>query len=535
LPVGDPTLADRVQVSMHHDLLSLTARDAPLSSVLSLIARQHGLNVVSGDEITQKVTVTLTNVRLDDALDTLLAVNGYTWATQHNILIITPLSGQQKAGPLVQGRIVRVFSLNYVAAADVDRVVKGLLSPAGQSFIVESAPTDQRRTQEQVVVEDLPYYVSRIEEYIQSVDFQPRQVEVEAHVLQVQLKDDLKHGVNFEEIMQIANASVTLEAAGFANPAAPQAGFLRIDGTDFSAVIEALKSTTDAKTLASPKVAVLNGQEARFQVGGQIGYLTTTTTETAAVQTVSFLETGVILNVTPVITEDRQVLLNVRPEVSTGRINPTTDLPESETTRVETRVMLGDGEAVVIGGLIKEIDTEVQNKLPWLGDVKYIGRLFQRRTINRERSEVIIALRPRILSEVPGCRQANPCETERAATPLFTGPLNRVDRTVWEPTLPDATCNPPRYPAPPSVEWGGTGEACAPPVQGPLPAHMPIGHDPLPYETIPAPTGQPIGSSPSNTANTLRTAAAPARGAAERSSPPNGQMMRLPAVESPLR
>jgi type IV pilus assembly protein PilQ len=491
LPIGDPTMTDRVQISMHDDLLTLTARDAPLSSVLSLIAKQHGLNIISGDEITQRISVTLTNVRLDDALDTLLAVNGFTWSTQRNILIVSPLMGTRKAGPMVQGRIVRVFPLNYVSAVDVDRVVKGLLSPAGQSFIVEATPTDQRRTHEQVVVEDLPYYVARIEEYIRSSDYQPRQVLVEAHVLQVQLKDDCKHGVNFDQILRIANADVSLQAAGFANPAALPAGFLRINGTDLTAVVEALKTTTDAKTLASPKVAVLNGQEARFQVGGQIGYLTTTTTETAAVQSVNFLETGVILHVTPIITDDRQVLMNVRPEVSTGRINPTTNLPESETTVVETRVMLADGEAVVIGGLIKEIDNEVQNKIPWLGDVKYVGRLFQRRTITRERSEVIIALLPRIISEVPGNRQANPAEVCEATTPLFTGPLNRVDRSEWEPRLPDATCNPRHYPAPPAVEYGPPNQGSAP-IHGPVPAHMPSGLDPLYLEPIakpPASTG----------------------------------------------
>jgi type IV pilus assembly protein PilQ len=535
LPVGDPTLADRVQLSLHNDLLTLTARDAPLASVLNLIAKQHGLNIVAGDEITQRVSVTLTDVRLDDALDTLLAVNGYTWSTQRNILVVTSLDGARKSGPMVQGRIVRVFPLNYVSAADVDRVVKGLISPVGQSFIVEAAPMDQRRTHEQIVVEDLPYYVARIEDYIRSVDYQPRQVLVEAHVLQVQLKDDLKHGVNFEEILRIANTNITFQTTGFANAAAPQAGFLKVNGTDLSAVIEALKTTTDAKTLASPKVAVLNGQEAKFQVGGQIGYLTTTTTETAAVQTVNFLATGVILHVTPIITVDRQVLMSVRPEVSTGRINPTTDLPESETTQVDTRVMLGDGEAVVIGGLIKEIDNEVQNKIPWLGDVKYVGRLFQRRTITRERSEVIIALRPRILEEVPGCREVNPCETQRAATPLFTGPLHRVDRSQWEPQFPDATCNPPRYPAPPVMEYGPACDPGAPCIQGPVPSPLPTGLDPIPFETetLSPATGSSAGAVGVHPAAyaPVRTGTVPALGQGPSPKPPQQQLMRLPALD----
>src|SRR5690606_7175650 len=109
-------------------------------------------------------------------------------------------------------------------------------------------------------------------------------------------------------------------------------GFLRIEGSHLNALIEAVKSTTDAKTLASPKVAVLNGQQAKIQIGGKLGYLVTTTTQTSTMQNVNFLETGVILSVTPVITDDNQILMHVRPEVSSGRINSDTGLPDSETT-----------------------------------------------------------------------------------------------------------------------------------------------------------------------------------------------------------
>ena len=176
----------------------------------------------------------------------------------------------------------------------------------------------------------------------------------------------------------------------------------------------------------------------RIQIGGQIGYMTATTTETSTVQTVNFLDTGVILLVTPHITDDHQVLLTVKPQVATGRINPTTELPESETTEVETKVMLADGEAIVIGGLIKEVDNDIQNKVPWLGDLKYIGWFFQRRNVLRERTEVIITLMPRILSETPGCRQVDSSEVVQARTRLFCGPLCPVDRSQWEPRLRDA-------------------------------------------------------------------------------------------------
>ncbi|MCH7687512.1 MAG: type II and III secretion system protein, partial [Planctomycetes bacterium] len=188
-----------------------------------------------------------------------------------------------------------------------------------------------------------------------------------------------------------------MRTQGFTNAAASPSFFLGIDGTDLDALIEALTTTMDAKTLASPKILVLNGQEARIQIGAQLGYLVTTTTQTSTLQQVQFLDVGVVLRVTPQITDDNQVLMTVYPEVSSGQINEITGLPEEETTEVQTTVMLADGQGMIIGGLIQETDIENQSKIPLLGDLWLVGRLFQRKSVTRQRSEIIIALIPRIV------------------------------------------------------------------------------------------------------------------------------------------
>ena len=185
---------------------------------------------------------------------------------------------------------------------------------------------------------------------------------------------------------------------------------------------------------------MLNGQEARIQIGGQIGYLDVDQYDDDDSSDRELFEhrrhPG---RDVPIITADRQVLLSVKPQVSTGSINPTTNLPQSDTTQVETRVMLADGEVVVIGGLISEKDIETENKLPILGNIKWLGVLFRRRTVEHERSEVIITLRPRIVNDFAGCRDLYPAESRQATTPLFQGPLVPVDRGAWEPRLPSAT------------------------------------------------------------------------------------------------
>jgi type II secretory pathway component GspD/PulD (secretin) len=319
---------------------------------------------------------------------------------------------------------------------DVDKVVKGLLSPVGQSFTNQALPTDQRRTVDQLIVEDLPPYVQRVGEYVQQVDVPPMQVVVEAQVLQVTLKDDYRHGVNFSALARIANGNFVFETVGLANAGATPTSFFHVNGHDLKGLVEFLYATTDAKTLATPKVTVVNGQAATIQIGQKLGYKTLQQTQTSTLQNVQFLDTGVILKVTPIITQDGQIMLKVNPSVSDGAIDQNSGLPNSNTTVVDTNVLLCDGEAIVLGGLIKENDNEVIGKIPILGDIKYIGWIFRRVQIQRERVEIIIALQPRIVSPVPGTREVDRTAIQRVHTDIVGGPLLRVDRTQWEPELP---------------------------------------------------------------------------------------------------
>jgi hypothetical protein len=301
---------------------SLSIPEASLSEVLGLVVEQHGLNIVTASSVTGPISVSLVEVELEDVLDAILTVNGYTWVRQKNITLVSKLDQQSPVSHIAQGRQMRVFSLIYVAGTDIDAVVKGLLSPVGQSFVTTQSAEDKRKTQEQIVVEDLPQYLERVESYIAQADQPPRQVLIEAHILRVDLADNLRHGVDLQGVARLAGAKITLSSKGFANPAASPAFLFGVDGTDLDTLIEALQTTTDAKTLASPKVLAVNGQEARIQVGERLGYLVTTTTQTSTLQSVTFLDTGIVLTVKSIIGESGQILMNIVPKISSGRVNP---------------------------------------------------------------------------------------------------------------------------------------------------------------------------------------------------------------------
>lgn len=412
----------------------LRCDDVEVRKALEMLSVDSSMNILVAPGVTGQVTANLGGLSFDEALGAIMKLCNLVAHRENNLILVYPLADAPQST-----RSLRAFPLDYVSAADAMQGVQGLLSPTGKAFLTQSSSDDNRRMQDMIVVEDVPDYLFRVGQYIREIDRVPRQVLIEVHVLEVELVDERRHGVNFEHIMHTLGNTATLDLTGLANPLASPAFFINVDGANLTALVELLKTTTDAKTLASPRVLVVNGQEARIQIGEQLGYQVITTTETSSMQDVKFLDLGVVLTVTPHISRDNQVVMHVRPEVSSGQINPTTKLPEEETTEVETDVLLMDGQGMVIGGLIQEKDSNDQAKIPLLGDLWLIGRLFQRRELEKRRSEIIITLIPRVLPYMPEYEAIDQLETVRAATPLFHGPLCRVPRP-WEPRLRDTDC-----------------------------------------------------------------------------------------------
>jgi type II secretory pathway component GspD/PulD (secretin) len=463
LPLAGTATTEGLQLTQDDKdkgLITLIVRDTPLSQVIARLAQQQQLNIVAANDIDVLISITLKRVPVEDALTAVLAVANYTWVKRGNIILITSVTDSANLPADVQGRQIQVFDLDFASAAGVSETIQNFLSPIGKVSVNVSSKANNRMTQERVIVEDVPESMARIADYIAQIDRPPRQVLIEAHVLQVTLDDTTRCGVNLTQLVSIANAkglaipakTLTLKTTGFADASAESAFLATLNGTDLGGVIEALQTTTDAKTLGSPKLLVLNEQEARLQVGEHLGFKVSTTTETSTVQNVQFLDVGVVLRLTPRITRDGCVLLHVKPEVSKGAVNPETGLPESQTAELETDVMLNDGQGMVIGGLIKENDSVNQSKVPWLGNVKGVGWLFRHTERTKERVEIIVALLPRVQPYDSKYQAFEQGEVVRASVPLFHGPLCRTDRP-WDPILPDGKrvqypLIPPRHPAP---------------------------------------------------------------------------------------
>jgi type IV pilus assembly protein PilQ len=448
---GDDT--GEVQLSKSQDgRITLMVRDASLSKVLALLAQTQELNIVAANDIDALISITLRDVPLEEALTAILSVANYTWVRRDGIILITSLTDLTLPAD-VQGRQIEVFDLNFASATAVAEAVTSFLSPIGKLTVHSSDATNNRLTQERIVVEDLPMSLARIADFINQVDQPPRQVLIEAHILQINLTDETQCGIDFHGLLRMAGSNVNILSVPSIASALPAGGspglglpadvgapaFLATFAShDLQAVLDALQTTTDSKTLGSPKILVLNEQQANIQVGETIYYTQTTTTETTSQQGAASVDTGVILRLTPRITHDGRVLLHVAPEVSSpSGQRPSDNLPPN-ISRIELQsdVMLRDGEGMIIGGLIEERDSTNQQKVPYLGDLRGVGMFFRRTQVTKQRREIVFALVPRI--QPYDCEYASfeQGELVKAGVPLFHGPLHRTNRP-WDAVLPD--------------------------------------------------------------------------------------------------
>ena len=442
IPMNRPGEQGDVTVEDHQGQISLMVRDGSLRQVIALIAETQKLNLVFAAPAETRVTASFDRVPWQQVFDSLLSASGHAWTTNNGVIMVTSIGNADSLPPRAGGRHVEVFDLDFASAVDIDQTVKGLISPAGKSWIMETSSGDNRHTREAITVVDYPANLQQIAEYISLADQPPRQVLIEAHILQIDLEKDCLSGVNFDALaISDSGNEFNLRTIGFANPASTTAFFLEATGGAITSLVELLQTTTDAKTLASPKLLVVSGQQARIQVGEKLGFRVTTTTQTSTLEEVQFLDVGVVLIVTPHITRDGRVLMRINPKVSTGQINPSTELPEEETTEVETDIMLSDGQGMVIGGLIQEKDSNVQSKVPWLGDLPYVGILFQKRKVEKRRSEIVVTLVPHIQPYTPIVAARENHELMQTLQPLTVGPLDRFYRP-YEAQLPDTFLNP---------------------------------------------------------------------------------------------
>jgi len=432
-PIVDAAADPPVSVTSR-GTLELHVADMPLATVLEILSIEGKRNIVTSPKVKGTVTANLYDVTFEEALDAILAPNDAAFRTAGKFYYVsTRAELEMMAAAGSQKPITRVFHLNYISASDAQSYVGPLVgkegsvtpSPAGLTGLASDATEAGGKTNTQndfIVVTANPAVLMQVERLLDEIDRRPRQVLVEATILRAELTDDNSLGIDFSIV-----GGVDLELLGATSNAIqdvnlgrlPQERFENFNAaaaSDFrgnvpdgglsigvikdhvAIFLRALEQVTDTTVLANPKILALNRQKGQVIVGRRDGFLTTTVTETQAVQTVQFLETGTQLIFRPFIGSDGWVRVELHPEDSVGFINAQ-GLPSEQTTEVTTNVMVQDNQTILIGGLFREVTTDSRSQVPGLGSIPYLGPLFRSNSDSTAREEVIILLTIHIVKD----------------------------------------------------------------------------------------------------------------------------------------
>ena len=389
--------------SAQGNLLTLNFFQTDIREILSGLAMQQEKNIVTAKDVSGKVSVYLFQVDFDQALTSICQAGGFSFQKQGKVYFV--FKPKKEAETKVSNLEMRIFKLQY---ADMNKIEEVLGAIPDIRMIKLHEPS---RT---IVVEDTPENIAKVETLVRFWDTPPKQVLIEAKILEISLTDDMSLGVDWEKVLGDVrigtgdfSRAVLPTTAGVSPVPAEGAGLFAniITGAgtteQFAAAVDLLQEKTQIRTLSSPKILAIHGKPAKVIVGGQQGYTVTTVNQGVSTESIEFIDTGTILDITPYIDHDNNVLLMVKPELTSAQIEE--GVPVTSSTMVTTWMMAKSGETVFIGGLIQDIDTKTYSGVPCLGDVPLMRYIFGRTGKGTDKSELIVLITPQIL-EVGGHR-----------------------------------------------------------------------------------------------------------------------------------
>ncbi len=426
--------------------LSLNFQDIPVRSVLQIIADFTELNLVASDTIDGTITLRLDNVPWDQALELVLKTKGLDKRQVGNVLMVAPADeiAEQERQQLETNRQLEELAplrtefiqVLYADAEDIFDLFSGdgsstqtLLSERG-SAIVDTRTNSIILTETETKINDFRALVSRI-------DIPIRQVSIEARLVRASTDFAKNLGVawgydaaNYDNsnpngrgvgvvstggmlagINKILNNQVAYGAAGrpsatvtdlraantgSSGPAQFSLGILDTSNLNYLTLeITAMQSTGQGEVISQPKLVTQDGQEAEIKSGDKVPYQEASASGATAT---SFEEAVLALKVTPYITPDDRVLMEVEiNKDSIGEILPSG--ASINTTEIKTSIMVKNGETAVIGGIYEETSLEAMDKVPFFGDIPYLGKLFRRTSESTDKTELLIFLTPRVLND----------------------------------------------------------------------------------------------------------------------------------------
>jgi type IV pilus assembly protein PilQ len=433
--------------------LTLNFQDIETRAVLQLLADASGQNIVVSDSVQGSVTLRLQNVPWDQALDIVLRTKGLDKRQDGNVIIVAPadeLAAREKADLSTKKDIQALeplrseyLQVNYAKAADIAALLKtGTTTGANSVMSARGSVSVDDRTNT-LLLQDTADRLADVRRLVTTLDIPVKQVLIEARIVIVtnDFERDLgarfgvtgtrKNGTNglYETTGTAAGTDIGISSAlsnlttngtvypvsiptgaTAANrynvnlPVATPAGSIALGilGADFLVDLELSAAQVENRgtVISSPRVITANQKEASIEQGVEIPYQQSAS---SGATTIAFKKAVLSLKVKPLITPDNRIILDLTVSddsvgqvvVASGGVN----VPSINTRTIETQVVLGDGQTVVLGGILETTQSLQATKVPWLGDIPGVGNLFKQTTHKDDKDELLIFVTPKILRE----------------------------------------------------------------------------------------------------------------------------------------
>jgi type II secretion system protein D len=319
----------------------------------------------------------------------------------------------------------RVYSLRNAKAREIETTLRSYFKGENDSERATLGPqlsgSLMRRLEQEVtvvgdeksnklVISTSPRYMDTVLSIVNELDTPPPQVMIQVLLAEVTLDTTEQWGMDISvgpfggegyKVGSLAGGSGVATALGVPN--------LSVSSADFGILVRSLEAQGKLEILSNPQVTVNNNQKAEINVGDDIGVAGNTERSSLGtlISSVSRIPVGILMNVTPAISEDGFVRMEITPEISqltnrTTQINRDQTSPVIAKRRVDTVVTVRDGQSVVIGGLIQTTQEERRSKVPILGDIPVLGLPFRTKLQEAKKTELLVIVTPRVIPSVPG-------------------------------------------------------------------------------------------------------------------------------------
>ena len=421
--------------------LSLNFQDIDVRSVLQLIADFTDLNLVASDTVAGNITLRLQNVPWDQALDLVLKTKGLDKRQVGNVLLVAPadeiaarerqeLESQKQIAELAPLRR-ELIQVNYAKAADMAKLFQSVTSADGASSDARGSVTVDDRTNS-IIAYQTQDRLDELRRIIAQLDIPVRQVMIEARIVEANVDYDKALGVRWGGATRRGNWSVYGKdgATSFDN----ESGQVYLPGTDtvgnvslqdgvapvpfvdmgvlgstsgigigfltdnvtLDLQLSAMEKTGNGEIVSQPKVVTSDKETAKILKGQEVPYQEASS---SGATSTSFKEAALSLEVTPQITPDNRIIMEVKvTKDAPDFARALHGVPPINKNEVNAKVLVNDGETIVIGGVFSNTQTKGVEKVPFLGDLAFLGRVFRRDIVSDNKAELLVFITPRIMN-----------------------------------------------------------------------------------------------------------------------------------------